>query len=241
MIAIDIGNTTITLGKFSRLKLNKVISLSCQKINQKKINKVFEGFKKEKKILACSVFPAMNQLLDKTKRQICWINKEKIPIKCNYNKKNVGIDRLIAAYAAKKLEPGTRMVIDFGTAITLDFISKEGVYQGGMILPGINSTLLTLERCALLPNKIKLRKNKKIIPENTGQSINRGLELGFSHMLNGIIKEYRKGLKLKPREKVIITGGDFHSFPLKLNFSYIYKPYLVLRGLNLISQKYYPT
>ena len=67
-------------------------------------------------------------------------NNLSVPIKNLYDKKNIGMDRLLGAWSATRLYPQTRLILDFGTAITLDFVSPKKVYQGGIILPGIGST-----------------------------------------------------------------------------------------------------
>ena len=64
------------------------------------------------------------------------------------------MDRLMGAYAAVRLFSQVRLILDFGTAITLDFVSTKKVYQGGIILPGIGSTQRVLSKCSLLPKKI---------------------------------------------------------------------------------------
>ena len=118
------------------------------------------------------------------------------------------MDRLVLAYAAKKIYPQTRLIIDFGTATTLDFLSKNGDYQGGFILPGVGSTLKVLSGCALLPTNIRFKRSRSFVPKTTLSSITRGLEEGFSAMINSLVKKSKQKLKLAAKDKVIITGKD---------------------------------
>ena len=133
--------------------------------------------------------------------------------------------------AVKQLYPEVKIVIDFGTAITIDFLSKKNDYLGGFILPGINLYLNSLGRCELLPSSIALVPSISFIPKNTAQSISRGVKEGFSLMLNAFVNKYRKIIERQQNKKVkvIITGGQSNILRRRLNFSYIYEPLLTLK------------
>ncbi|MFO8053146.1 MAG: type III pantothenate kinase [Candidatus Omnitrophota bacterium] len=239
MIAVDIGNTSIKFGAFYKKKLKEVFFLQREKANKKTVKKVLSSFDKKSPIILCSVVPEINDLFLNLRQDVYLAGDDlKIPIKCLYDRDKVGDDRLLAAYAAKKIENSLRLVVDFGTAITLDFISKKGDYQGGIILPGINSTLKTFKSCALLPDHIKIKKTKKIIPKNTSESINKGLKDGFSLMINGLVDKYQKKLKFSQKDKILITGGDFSIVKPYLNFKFRYKKHLVLQGLFYLYQDF---
>ncbi len=239
MIGVDIGNTNLKIGKFNKTQLVKVHSLENKKITKKKIKEILSEFKKDQTIFICSVVPELNYLFSNLEKNIKIIGKDlEVPIKSNYNKNQVGSDRLLAAYAAKQQKPLPRLILDFGTAITLDFLSENGDYLGGIILAGINSTLTTFKNCALLPNQIKIKKTKKLIPTNTAESINKGLSQGFSLMINGLIQQYQQKLKLGKQDQVLVTGGDFSILKPHLTFNYRYQKHLVLQGLFHLSQKY---
>ena len=147
------------------------------------------------------------------------------------------MDRLIGAFAARNIYPNARLVIDFGTATTLDFLSKAGNYLGGLILPGIGSTLGVLSSCAMLPKNIKLTASKKVIPTDTIASITKGITEGFSLMTNSLVKKYRKTLKFKPKETIVLTGGHAAIIKPFLDFPCQNEPLLVLKGLAMLGQK----
>ncbi|MCF7871178.1 MAG: type III pantothenate kinase [Candidatus Omnitrophica bacterium] len=240
MIGIDIGNTAIKLGVFNKNKLTEVYFLDKKEASAKSIKNLLSKINKRHPILICSVVPKINRLFFKLKRDIYFVEKDiKIPIKCFYDKSKVGPDRLLAAYAAKKIEDSVRLILDFGTAITLDFLSKKGDYQGGIILPGISSTLTTFKRCALLPDRIEIKAIRKIVPQNTFESINKGLQDGFSIMINGLIAKYRQKLKLSKSDKILITGGDFSLLKSRFEFDFRYKKHLVLQGLFYLYQDFF--
>jgi type III pantothenate kinase len=195
MILVDIGNTSLHFARNINNKIKNLAILPTAKASRGRIIKIIRPFSGDN-ILICSVVPKVSAIFKKLKRKVFIVGKDvKVPIKSFYNKKQIGMDRLLAAYAAGERYPGTRIIIDFGTAITFDILSKRGDYQGGLILPGIGSTLRVLENCALLPKKIKIKKSVNFIPRNTSESINKGMKKGFLAMINGLMTESRAELR----------------------------------------------
>ncbi|OQX87973.1 MAG: hypothetical protein B6D55_01720 [Candidatus Omnitrophica bacterium 4484_70.2] len=238
MLVVDIGNTSINWGVEREGELIKIFKTPTSQINSKKISEITESFPC-KEIIVCSVVPRINLLFKKLKKNVFFVGKDlKIPISCLYNRRQVGEDRLVAAFSARIKSPSARIVIDFGTAITFDFLSKKGEYLGGIILPGITLSYRTLSlNCALLPKEIKMTR-LPFIPKNTFQSINKGIVEGLSLIINSWVKKYRKKFQLKDKkENVIVTGSDTGSIFKKLDFSFLYFPHLVLEGLVLLGRK----
>ncbi len=236
MIAVDVGNTNVSFVWFRGERIVKKYSLPTANISLKAAGKVLSGYSREI-ILVCSVVPSVNKIFRKLKNKVYIVGEDlKVPIKSYYNPKQIGMDRLVGAYAARALVPKARLILDFGTAITLDFLSSRGQYLGGLILPGVGSTLKVLSRCALLPPKIEFGKPRTRIPRTTRESINKGLSEGFSAMANSLVKTYQKKLKLSSTERVIITGGEAAVVLPALNFPYYYEPFLVAKGLLRLSR-----
>ena len=236
MIAIDVGNTSLHFYWINKNKILRTTEISTHNTNASAVRKIINGKRKES-IIVCSVVPHITDIFRKLKKKlpqvkICIAGQDfKVPIKCFYNKKSVGMDRVVGAFAAKNIYNDARIVIDFGTAITFDILSKKGDYEGGLILPGIGSTLKVLSSCALLPKTITLKKSKVVIPRDTKESIYKGLEESFSSMVNHLVDKYKKILNLPSDNKVIITGGDAKFILPDLKFRYVYEPYLVAKGL----------
>lgn len=238
MIAVDIGNTSIHIAYFRKGKVIKTSKLTTSKATRTLLKKALHP-KKNENIVACSVVPRVTQLIQKLTTPLYVVGQNiKVPIKSFYNTGEVGMDRLVGAFTAKQFFPQVRLILDFGTAITLDILSKQGAYQGGLILPGIGSTLEVFSHCAMLPKQIKFKKTRKLIPASTENSISKGLEQGFSLMINSLIKRYKNKLKIAKEEKVIITGGEAGVITPYLNFPFKYEPLLVLRGLEILSRKF---
>jgi type III pantothenate kinase len=156
-----------------------------------------------------------------------------VPVKNKYSiPSQVGQDRLVDAYAAIRLYGAPAIVVDFGTAITFNVISKNKEYLGGIILPGLATSLNALaEKTALLP-KISLEKPAKLIGRNTKQSILSGIIFGFSSLADVLTAKIKH--QIGRSAKVIATGG--HSTIMKSycsGFNAIDKD-LTLKGLMMI-------
>ena len=238
MIVVDIGNTNVSVAQITGKSISKPFRLDSKKITRAALKKAFNKLPKGP-VIICSVVPQITRIFKGLDRSTFIVGRNiHPPMKSLYNKKQIGMDRLIGAYAAKGIHPKTRIIIDFGTAITVDFISNKGIYEGGIILPGIGSTLNVLSCCAMLPKKIRFKRVQQLIPKNTPQSIIKGVEEGFSNMLNGLITNYRKKLNMKPSDRVVITGGEAAFIRPKLKFPAYYEPNLVLKGLAILNQAF---
>ena len=236
MIAIDVGNTSIHISHFKNGRFKKAKKIPTIGVTKASLRRALSS-KPYEKILVCSVVPKVTKIFKSLKMPVYIAGQDiKVPIDSSYDKRQVGMDRLVGAYAAKKLFPGVRLILDFGTAITLDFLSKGNVYRGGIILPGVGSTLGVFSKCALLPKRIKFKKTKKLIPTTTESSITKGLVEGFSLMINSLVKRYKKKLKIAKNKKVVITGGEAKVIMLGLDFPFEYEPLLVLKGLEILSR-----
>lgn len=246
MIAVDVGNTNIDFVQEKDGQINPKHIIFTSTADTKTIKSIVQRYPREK-FAICSVVPSVTEIFRKLQK-VLYPRGEKIfiagenleiPIKSRYNRKKVGMDRLVAAFAAGSIYPGTRLVIDLGTATTFDFLSKSGVYMGGLILPGVGSTLKVLSSCALLPKEIKLIHTKKNVPTDTIESISKGIELGFSAMINSLVAIYRQKLKISRRESIVLTGGQYDIITPFLNFKHKKEPFLVIKGLILLAKKYF--
>ena len=107
------------------------------------------------------------------------------------NPKEVGADRIADAVAAFDLYGGPTVVVDFGTATTLEAISAAGEYLGGAILPGIEISLDALFSRAAALRKVELVEPRNVIGKNTIESIQSGALYGFAAQVDGIVARLR--------------------------------------------------
>ncbi|NQT33602.1 type III pantothenate kinase [bacterium] len=144
----------------------------------------------------------------------------------------VGADRLCNGYAAYHYHGGPIVVVDFGTAVTLDVVSEDGAYLGGIILPGpLTAARVLHARTAQLP-QVSLKFPDKVIGSNTDHSIRSGLTWGTVDMVDGLIERISAELPKKP--KVITTGGLAKPFASRSrHFTELHND-LVLEGARLI-------
>ena len=158
-----------------------------------------------------------------------------IPLSNAYlSPETLGMDRLAAAVGAWSIKPGHDMlIVDAGTAITYDFVSADGVYQGGNIAPGIELRFKSLhEHTGALP-LVKAEGNISTFGKDTETAIRSGVISGIRKELDGYIEEL---CSIYPSLLVFLTGGDAESFDIKAKSSIFAVPDLVLHGLARITE-----
>ncbi len=146
----------------------------------------------------------------------------------------VGADRIADAVAVKQQYGGPACVVDFGTAITFDAITSEGDYWGGAITPGLEVAADALfRRTAKLP-KVDVARPPSVIGRNTVQAIQAGLFYGYVALVEGMVARFRR--ELGPTMKVIATGGYAEMMAHATSVIDIVNPWLTLDGLRWLWQ-----
>lgn len=245
LLTIDIGNTTTKLGVFNddllieRLVIPTIRGKSADEIREsigQNLNHNLDA------AIISSVVPELNDAVADLCRQ--HFNAPPMfvdhsfdfgfTIKCE-PPDGVGIDRLVAAYAAVNKIKTPCIICDFGTATTIDAVNKNGEYLGGIITAGMNLLADALhQRTSKLP-RIELRKPENAIGNSTVSAIQSGVYFGYIGLVDGLIKRISDELNAKP--KIIATGG---LAPLIAGSSKYIKnvdPNLMLEGLRLIYEK----
>ena len=208
----DIGNTTskICLLESKNYKIKKIIYFNSNKIYSiKYLEKIFKKIIKKGKIhkiaLFSSVVPKYEILIKSFLKQKYHISLKEIKdkkikkiVKINIkNKKQVGSDRIANAVGVYKKYKTNSIVLDFGTATTFDVVNKNGVYNGGVIAPGINLSIKSLSTSADQIPLFLLKKQKKIIGKNTIEALRSGFYWGYVGLINNIILKIEKETKKK--------------------------------------------
>lgn len=242
LLAVDIGNTNVTFGLFKGRRLIKRRSVPTRELVDENRDRYLFVCPYLETIVICSVVPRVEQLLVPIlqrlfKKKPVVLGKDiKVPIKNLYRKPGqVGQDRLVNAYAGYTLYKAPIIIVDFGTAVTFDVVSKTGAYLGGIIAPGIELSLNALsEKTALLP-KIKLKRVSSVLGKTTAHSMASGILYGFASMCDGLVARLNKKLGLK--FNVIATGGNAHLISKYSSSIRRLDENLTLKGINLIFQK----
>jgi type III pantothenate kinase len=158
----------------------------------------------------------------------------KTGLKIKYrNPLEVGSDRIADAIAAMHLYPKkNRIVIDFGTATTLEVVSSAGEFLGGAILPGVRISMEALEqRTSRLPS-VEIVRPEVAVGRSTTESIQSGLYYGHLGAVRELIQQIT--VQVFPTEAPVIIGtGGFASLFARSELFHFEEPDLVLKGLYL--------
>ena len=240
----DIGNTTskICLIEIKTLKVKKINYFNSNRILSKNfINKMMNKVMKKKSInkyaLFSSVVPKYTSLLRKSLKENHKINLKEIKeksinkiIKINIkNKKQVGSDRIANAVGVYKKYNTNCIILDFGTATTFDVVTKNGIYNGGVIAPGVNLSLRSLVKSADQIPIFSLKKQKKIIGKNTIEALRSGFYWGYTGLINNIILKIEKETGRK--YKIVFTGGYSDLFKTSLLRSFTIDKNITITGI----------
>ncbi|MFC7498064.1 type III pantothenate kinase [Enterovirga sp. GCM10030262] len=151
--------------------------------------------------------------------------------------KTVGADRVLDAIAAHALHPGDLIVVDFGTATTLDVVDYSGAYKGGIIAPGINLSLEALVTAAAkLPRiAIEAPEGRGVIGRTTEEQMHIGIFWGYVAMIEGLVG--RMKAEIGRPVKVISTGGLAVLFNDHTSVFDAIEPDLTIQGLGLLYER----
>lgn len=248
LLTIDIGNTNIFLGVFEGDGLLKDWRIRTVEgktsdeygiIIKKLLSEDSIDFKAIDKAIIASVVPSLEDTLKATVTKYFKITplvvgpgiKTGIPLLTD-NPKEVGADRIVNAVGAYGKHKKELIIIDFGTAITFDYVTALGEYKGGLIAPGMGiSTDALFQKTAKLP-RVEVEKPRNIIGKNTVESLKSGIFYGYLSMIEGIINRIGKETKSKPF--VIATGGHAEVIKGQSHVIDEVDPLLTLKGLKII-------
>lgn len=243
-LAIDVGNTSIHFAFYEKRAWRRHLSVSSRasrNVLRSFLSKHFAGLR-DTNIFIASVVPEANVLLKeffakKPGVRARFIGNELgVPIANRYrDPKQVGVDRLLNGLAAYRRFKRELIIIDFGTAITFDVVSRRGEYLGGVIAPGIEISLEALfQKTALLP-RIVLKRPKNWIGRDTAESIRVGCSVGIGGLCDRVVEAISNKYRMKP--KVIATGGYARFMKKYCRSIGVIAPDLILDGIRLTALK----
>ena len=151
---------------------------------------------------------------------------------------NLGADRAVNTIAAHALHAGDLIVIDFGTATTVDHSDYQGAYKGGIIAPGINLSLDALVNAAAKLPRIAIEApvgNMSVIGRNTVDQMNIGIYWGYIAMIEGLVARMKR--EIGRPAKVIATGGLAALFERHTTVFDVIEPDLTIQGLAIMWQR----
>lgn len=232
-LLIDIGNTFTKLGFASQNEITEVHTLESNDFNR--IQRLVHDADCEAAICSSSgKLPAnfLEYFEKKVKYFLEFNHFTRVPLEIKYETPHtLGRDRLAAAVGGNTLYPGADLlIIDFGTAITYEFVSGTS-YLGGNISPGMQTRFASLhEHTARLP-LLNAEKTFQHPGKSTKDAILAGVIQGIVFEVERYTQNF---LSLKPQGKVLITGGDSNFFAELIKTPIFVHSQLVLTGLNTI-------
>ncbi len=234
ILLVDIGNSLINIVVFDQTKTfddNQAFKIIAEiPSNAENLAKVKIRHENYQKIIISSVVPNLNSFF-KDYNNVLFFDYQKMPLlKINMPKPElIGADCLAGALGAYAFSKSSTLIIDSGTATTLAYVDNLGVYQGGIILPGLGISSKALNEYTAKIPLIWVKKNNELIGKNTQSAVEIGLFNSFRFSINGFIKRFQE---FDPKIKIIGTGKAIGEFKEYLDLDY-YDSFLIFKGLLL--------
>lgn len=246
LLAVDIGNSTICFATFSNGEISnswKIITIKDK--DKEYYSSVIQELMRldnfdTNQITDIIMSSVVSELTDVIKESLSFLDKKimivgqegvKTNVKINKNiKDEVGTDIIADIVAGKKLYKENFIVVDMGTAVTVNIALKDGIYDGSAILVGPQLSVKILnEFCSKLP-LVEVKKPENFVGFDTVDAIKSGTYYGYL----GAVKEIINTIKEKYSDvdfKIILTGGKSSVFLYDLKFVDVVMPELTLQGL----------
>ena len=251
LLAIDIGNTNITLGAYNSniLEFTARLATDTRKTDDQyavEIKQLLSLYGIEpadiEDCIISSVVPSVGKSISRAVSKLCQIVpltlgpgvKTGLNIKID-NPAQLGADLVAGAVGAIDAYKMPCVIIDMGTASTVSVLDRNGAFLGGVIAAGVRLTLKALtENTAQLP-AIPIEAPKSVIGTNTTESMQSGLVYGTASMIDGLLEKITAELGETPT--VLATGGLSKEVNSHCKTNIIYNENLLLEGLRVIYEK----
>ena len=248
LLAIDVGNTAITIGVFREdtLVASWRLATDTSRLPDEYAALLLnlldhEGLEPSELDAAamCSVVPDMEQAF----REVCgrYLNLKPLVVEAGVrtglrilydSPRDVGADRVVDAVAAVHMYGTPLIIVDLGTATVFDAINREGEYLGGAIAPGVGIGAEALFQRAAKLYRVEMSKPQSAIGRNTVAALQSGIVFGNIGLIEGMVSRFKE--ELGDDAKVIATGGYAELLAESTGIVDHINPNLTLQGLRLI-------
>ncbi len=248
LLAIDIGNTNVTVGVFDGNDLRATFRLSTdtRKMPDEYALAVSQllplrglSLRDIDAVAICSVVPPLTPSFTQLARTYFSVRPLEVGsgtrtgISVLYDSpRDVGADRIVDAAAAFKLYGGPVIVVDVGTATVFDAVSESGDYLGGAIAPGISIAADSLFHTTAMLRRVELAAPPAAIGRNTVHALQAGLVFGYAELVKGMVGRFKS--ELGSRSKVVATGGLADVVAKESGVFDAIDPNLTLTGLRIV-------
>lgn len=255
LLAIDIGNTNVTLGAFAyegegaalaeHWRLATHHGQTSDEVGVV-LRALFEqagiAIPRVADVIVSSVVPPLlpiwervcTKLFGRTPLVVGPGIRTGMPVRYE-NPHEVGADRIVNSVCAYEWMGGPVVAVDFGTATTFDCVSEHGEYLGGAIFPGVLVAMEALfERAAML-RRVELSPPRSVIGKTTTHAVQSGILYGYAGMVDAMVERIRGELGAGTR--VIATGGLAGRIASESKTIERVEPFLTLEGLRMIFER----
>ncbi len=251
LLAIDIGNTNIVIGIVHRDKILFEARIATDRTRTSdqygvEIKNMLEAYGvKVGDVCDCIISSVVPPVFNSVRTGVIKvIGKQPLVVgpglKTGLNihmdvPSQVGSDRIVIAVAALAEYEAPLILMDLGTATTIEVVEPGNIYLGGVIIPGVRISVDALtSRTAQLPG-ISLDRPKQVIGKNTVDCMRSGIMYGTAAMLDGMVE--RIEAELGHTSTVVATGGMAQFVTPLCKREIILEKDLLLKGLNIIYRK----
>lgn len=251
LLALDVGNTNVTIGVFEgeQIRATWRLAADIERLADEYGVTMLGLLRAEdidpaeiRQAIMASVVPDLTEVFEGLCQRYFHISPlvvgtgTRTGVRILYESpREVGADRIVDVVAAlHQYGPPPLIIVDFGTATVFDAVSAEGDYLGGAIAPGIGiSSEALFERAAKL-YRVDFERPKTAIGRNTVGAIQSGWIFGYVGLIEGMVARFRK--ELGGRAKVIATGGWAERLSKETRVFDAIDPNLTLTGLRLVHE-----
>jgi len=241
LFVIDVGNTSLTCGFIKNGRLTRVKTVIHDNIPKfiKKLSS--SGIITSYDVIIACVVPKILRFIKNefngTSIRKMWVSGENLPIKLNhkyFDLKRLGVDRRVNIFGALRRFGAPCLIFDFGTALTVDYIARNGVFEGGLIIPGPQVALQALaQKTALLPKNLRLPAHAPAsLGRNTRDCMKAGILEGYGAMAEGLMTRFKK--RYGKNLRVIATGGFSKTVQRYVKGFDVIDPHHTLKSLALL-------
>ena len=251
LLAVDIGNTSTTLGVFAGEGLRGTWRVGTDRgRSPDEYGLLLQGLLRHEgmepeaiaDVVAASVVPDLDPIFQEAcRRYLHGIDPFMVGpgvrtgLRILYQEpQEVGADRVADAVAAVRLYGAPVVVVDLGTATVFDAISAQGDYLGGAIAPGVAIAAEALFQRAAKLYRVELKRPKSAIGRNTAAALQSGFYYGYVGLIEGVVARFRQ--ELGGQAKVVATGGWAEAVAAECPSIDVVNPNLTLIGLRLVYQ-----